>query len=182
MVDEFQDTNEQQKELVYLLSGATASELRGKNLFIVGDAKQSIYDSAVPMSRSSVLSVMTSYILAERTLSWPIISALPQKSSSPATVSSVTSWGRTPQKAVMAQDLVPHQKATQKPILAIIDQEDGTFADAQRAEAQWVAQKIDAIVKSHEELGYGDIAILVPAIRLAEPYAAAPAEAHIPIP
>lgn len=43
-----------------------------------------------------------------------------------------------------------------------------------------MAQKIDAIVKSHEELGYGDIAILVPAIRLAEPYAAALAEAHIP--
>ena len=117
MVDEFQDTNEQQKELVYLLSGATASELRGRTFLSSVMPSSPSTDSAVPMSRSSVLSVMTSYILAERTLSWPIISALPQKSSSPATVSSVTSWGRTPKKAVMAQDLVPHQKATQNPFL-----------------------------------------------------------------
>lgn len=65
--------------------------------------------------------------------------------------------GTDPQKAVMAQDLVPHQKATQKPILAIIDQEDGTFADAQRAEAQWVAQKIDAIVKVMRNWGMGTL-------------------------
>ncbi|MGI6263483.1 MAG: UvrD-helicase domain-containing protein, partial [Succiniclasticum sp.] len=43
MVDEFQDTNNRQRELVYLLSGGDASALRGKNLFVVGDAKQSIY-------------------------------------------------------------------------------------------------------------------------------------------
>ncbi|XOQ52963.1 MAG: hypothetical protein ACFWT7_06250 [Succiniclasticum sp.] len=43
MVDEFQDTNNRQQELVYLLSGGDASTLRGKNLFVVGDAKQSIY-------------------------------------------------------------------------------------------------------------------------------------------
>lgn len=180
MVDEFQDTNEQQKELVYLLSGATASELRGKNLFIVGDAKQSIYRfrgadvTVFRVVRDDIIhSGGTDIVMADNFRSAPEI------------IESCNCLfrdllGTDPQKAVMAQDLVPHQKATQKPILAIIDQEDGTFADAQRAEAQWVAQKIDAIVKSHEELGYGDIAILVPAIRLAEPYAAALAEAHIP--
>lgn len=41
MVDEFQDTNERQRQLIYLLCG---NKLDGKNnLFIVGDVKQSIY-------------------------------------------------------------------------------------------------------------------------------------------
>ena len=43
MVDEFQDTNDLQKKLVYLLAGGDDTELREKRLFIVGDAKQSIY-------------------------------------------------------------------------------------------------------------------------------------------
>lgn len=43
MVDEFQDTNEKQKQLVYLLCGGTHTELRGSRLFVVGDPKQSIY-------------------------------------------------------------------------------------------------------------------------------------------
>lgn len=41
MVDEFQDTNERQRQLIYLLCG---NKLYNKNnLFIVGDVKQSIY-------------------------------------------------------------------------------------------------------------------------------------------
>ena len=45
LVDEFQDTNERQRQIVYALAGfdaAVASELAA-DLFIVGDAKQSIY-------------------------------------------------------------------------------------------------------------------------------------------
>lgn len=41
MVDEFQDTNERQRQMIYLLCG---NKMDGKNnLFIVGDVKQSIY-------------------------------------------------------------------------------------------------------------------------------------------
>ncbi len=43
MVDEFQDTNNKQKQLIYLLCGGSAEHLRGRKLFIVGDPKQSIY-------------------------------------------------------------------------------------------------------------------------------------------
>lgn len=43
MVDEFQDINEEQQKLIYLLSGASLDKLYRKNLFIVGDEKQSIY-------------------------------------------------------------------------------------------------------------------------------------------
>ena len=43
MVDEFQDTNERQRRLVYLLCGGKKDVLQGNRLFVVGDAKQSIY-------------------------------------------------------------------------------------------------------------------------------------------
>lgn len=43
MVDEFQDTNERQKQLIYLLCGDSDRQLQGRKLFIVGDPKQSIY-------------------------------------------------------------------------------------------------------------------------------------------
>lgn len=43
MVDEFQDTNERQKRLIYFLCGDSGEQLQGDKLFIVGDPKQSIY-------------------------------------------------------------------------------------------------------------------------------------------
>lgn len=43
MVDEFQDTNEVQKRIIYLLAGGHSSILQSDSLFIVGDPKQSIY-------------------------------------------------------------------------------------------------------------------------------------------
>ena len=43
MVDEFQDTNDRQRRLVYLLCGDSDEKLQGRKLFIVGDPKQSIY-------------------------------------------------------------------------------------------------------------------------------------------
>ena len=43
MVDEFQDTNERQRQLIYLLAGGNKDKLLGRHLFVVGDAKQSIY-------------------------------------------------------------------------------------------------------------------------------------------
>ncbi len=43
MVDEFQDTNDLQRQIVYLVAGGDAEALRGRKLFVVGDPKQSIY-------------------------------------------------------------------------------------------------------------------------------------------
>ncbi len=43
LVDEFQDTNERQREIVYALSGFGESAERQGDLFVVGDGKQSIY-------------------------------------------------------------------------------------------------------------------------------------------
>ncbi len=43
MIDEFQDTNELQKQLAYLLAGCQQDKLKNDKLFVVGDAKQSIY-------------------------------------------------------------------------------------------------------------------------------------------
>ncbi len=43
MIDEFQDTNQRQKELAYLLAGKRRYGLENNKLFVVGDAKQSVY-------------------------------------------------------------------------------------------------------------------------------------------
>lgn len=43
MVDEFQDTNERQREIIYLLCSDDKHRLGGSKLFVVGDPKQSIY-------------------------------------------------------------------------------------------------------------------------------------------
>jgi ATP-dependent helicase/nuclease subunit A len=43
MVDEFQDTNEKQRQIIYLIAGGDDEKLTGEKLFVVGDAKQSIY-------------------------------------------------------------------------------------------------------------------------------------------
>lgn len=43
MVDEFQDTNNKQRQLIYLLCGDKKDYLEGDKLFVVGDPKQSIY-------------------------------------------------------------------------------------------------------------------------------------------
>ncbi len=43
MVDEFQDTNNLQKSILYYLAGGQEKTLHGKKLFIVGDDNQSIY-------------------------------------------------------------------------------------------------------------------------------------------
>lgn len=43
MVDEFQDTNDRQRRLIFLLCGDKSDVLQGNKLFIVGDPKQSIY-------------------------------------------------------------------------------------------------------------------------------------------
>ncbi len=43
MVDEFQDTNDRQRQIIYLLCGDDAERLQGQKLFVVGDPKQSIY-------------------------------------------------------------------------------------------------------------------------------------------
>lgn len=43
MIDEFQDTNELQKKIAYLLAGKNDTVLKNDKMFIVGDDKQSIY-------------------------------------------------------------------------------------------------------------------------------------------
>ncbi len=43
LVDEFQDTNDRQRRIVYALSGMMPSTSRAARLFLVGDGKQSIY-------------------------------------------------------------------------------------------------------------------------------------------
>ena len=179
MVDEFQDTNLQQKELVYLLCGGDADRLKGKKLFVVGDAKQSIY--RFRGADVSVFRQVRDDIAASGGIN--IIMA-DNFRSAPEIIDACNTLfrdllGTDPRADVMAQDLVPHHAKTARPLAGLIAASDLSPTAAALVQARWTVQKIRELVSAHEGLTYGDVAILVPAIALAEPYAAALSEAGI---
>jgi ATP-dependent helicase/nuclease subunit A len=180
MVDEFQDTNEEQKQLVYLLSGGSSKELKGNHLFVVGDAKQSIYRfrgadvSVFRRVRDDIVRQGgTDIVMADNFRSAPeIIEA--------CNCLFRDLLGTDTAADVFAQDLIPNQPPTQKPLAVHIDDEGLDPVQGMQAEACWTAEKILELTTEKENLSYGDIAILVPAIRLADPYVAALTERNIP--
>ena len=171
MVDEFQDTNEEQKRLVYLVSGGDAKVLRGNNLFVVGDAKQSIYRfrgadvSVFKQVRDAIVaSGGKDIIMDDNFRSAPeIIQA--------CNVLFEDLLGTDETADVQAQSLTPHQAPTELPRFMVLKKQSETDKGAaQRVKAQWVAAAIQELVASHQELKYGDVAILLPAIRLSRQY------------
>ncbi len=174
MVDEFQDTNEEQKELVYLLSGGSKDKLLGHNLFIVGDAKQSIYKF-----RGADVSVFKKVRDAIAATGGENIVMDDNFRSAPEIIEACNTLfddllGNDEKSDVTAQPLKAHQPSTEKPVLAVLQQPDkGNSAQANLAQGVWVAAKIKELVESHEDLQYGDVAILVSAIHLARIYAEA---------
>jgi ATP-dependent helicase/nuclease subunit A len=179
MVDEFQDTNEQQKELVYLLCGGDETTLKGNKLFVVGDAKQSIYRfrgadvSVFRKVRDDIAKTGgKNIVMADNFRSAPEIIAA-------CNTLFKDLLGNDPKADVTAQDLTAHQDSTVNPVAGLIDTAELTKQEAAIAQARWTVKKIQELTTVHPELSYGDVAILVSAIRLADPYAAALAEAGI---
>ena len=174
MVDEFQDTNEEQKELVYLLSGGRKDKLAGHNLFVVGDAKQSIYRfrgadvSVFKKVRDDIAAAGGTNIVMDDNFR-----------SAPEIIEACNTLfddllGHDDKADVTAQPLKAHQDSTQKPCFAVLTQSDQETSDqCLLAEGVWVAGKIKELVESREELHYGDVAILLPAIAPARTYAEA---------
>jgi ATP-dependent helicase/nuclease subunit A len=179
MVDEFQDTNLQQKELVYLLCGGDANVLKGDKLFVVGDAKQSIY-----RFRGADVSVFRKVRDDIEKAGGKNIVMADNFRSAPEIITACNTLfrdllGNDPQADVTSQNLVPHQESTANPVAGLIDTTDLTKQEAAMAQARWTVKKIQKLKTAHPEISYGDVAILVSAIRLADPYAAALAEAGI---
>lgn len=171
MVDEFQDTNDEQKELVYLLSGGSKDKLLGRNLFVVGDAKQSIYRfrgadvSVFKRVRDDIAATGgTNIVMDDNFRSAPeIIEA--------CNILFDDLLGHDVRADVTAQPLKAHQASTRKPCLAIVQRSEEESSEQGRlAEGIWVAGKIKELVESHEDLHYGDVAILLSAIAPAQIY------------
>ena len=179
MVDEFQDTNEEQKKLVYLLAGGLATELRENRLFVVGDAKQSIYrfrgaDVSVFKQVRDAISASRgeNIVMADNFRSTPQIMAA-------CNCLFRDLLGEDKSSDVSAQDLTAHREPGPKPEIAVILNEDRSSNAAQEAEARFIAQRIKDIVTKDTALKYSDVAILLPVINVAERFGNALAQEGI---
>jgi ATP-dependent helicase/nuclease subunit A len=179
MVDEFQDTNEEQKELVYLLAGGSADALQDKRLFVVGDAKQSIY--RFRGADVSVFKQVRDDITAKQGLN---IVMSDNYRSTPQIMAACNCLfrdllGSDTTADVSAQDLKANHEDGPKPEMAVILNEEKGSYPAKLAEARLVAKKIKEIVEGDDSLTYADVAILVPVINVAERFGEALAQEGI---
>lgn len=169
MVDEFQDTNEEQKKLVYLLSGGSSKSLQGRNLFVVGDAKQSIY-----RFRGADVSVFKQVRDAIEATGGRNIVMDDNFRSAPEIIRACNTLfddllGTDQDSDVTAQPLHAHQPPSRKPVFAVLKKGDCSPQECQQAEGRYVAQAIRQLGEE-EHLPFGQMAILLPAIHLSRQY------------
>ncbi len=192
MVDEFQDTNDLQRQIVYLVAGGDAEKLRGGKLFVVGDPKQSIYrfrgaDVAVFARVRGDIEAGGGEII-DLDVNFRSLDSL------------LTLFNEC-FAAVMgtAEDIIPFQPlgafrcddqagGARAEFLAIVG--NGEAGDPRKAEAAAVARRIGAMVAGHEALidrdavprpvSYGDIAVLFRTVTDLDTYAAALQTSGIP--
>lgn len=173
MVDEFQDTNECQKELVYLLAGSDKKQLHDNRLFVVGDAKQSIYRfrgadvSVFKKVRDDIEQLHgTNVVLADNFRSTPEIMAA-------CNCLFKDLLGGNPEDDVTFQELHAHKESDAKPFLITIETQENYDKKADASEAIILARHIRKIVEEKADIAYKDVAILLPAINLAARFAKA---------
>ena len=161
MVDEFQDTNERQRQLIYLLCGGSREALLGNRLFVVGDAKQSIY-----RFRGADVSVFARVRQEIRAAGGELITL----NDNFRTVHSVLQlcndvfpdlMGTDPSQDVYYEALQQHRPGGAKPELCVYhyDAKITTSAEARKAEAERLAGRLSALHR--QGLAYGDMAVLL---------------------
>ena len=178
MVDEFQDTNDRQKQLIYLLCGDDATKLQGRKLFVVGDPKQSIY-----RFRGADVSVFAEVRQAIKAQGGVDIT-LPDNF---RTVDSILNacnevfenlLGTDKRQDVYFEPLVPHNTSESKPVLLQVPFDKETKDIARQMEAAAVARHI---AKLHEQgEAYGGVAILLSAMTACDIMTKALENAKIP--
>ncbi|MGE4588748.1 MAG: UvrD-helicase domain-containing protein [Acidaminococcaceae bacterium] len=172
MVDEFQDTNLLQKKLVYLLAGGDSEKLLDNRLFVVGDAKQSIY-----RFRGAEVSVFANVCKDIEKNGGKNVTLADNFRSSPEILEVCNEvfkdlMGYSSNDEVIFEELRPNRETQAKPKLLIITAEKDKVKDANKAETYVVAESIKKLV-DEEHLKYGDIAILLASINKAQSFAAA---------
>lgn len=162
MVDEFQDTNERQRQLIYLLCGDSAAQLLGNKLFIVGDPKQSIYrfrgaDVSVFAQVSEEIATGGGgcYSMSHNFRSVDKILTACNRTFQPL-------LGEDRAQAVFFEALTPNFAGDFTPQLLKVMYNEETKAQRRQLEAAAVAQKLRQL--QAEGLPYGEMAILLRAM------------------
>ena len=178
MVDEFQDTNDRQKQLIYLLCGDDTTKLQGRKLFVVGDPKQSIY-----RFRGADVSVFAEVRQAIEAQGGVDIT-LPDNF---RTVDSILSacnevfeklLGTDKRQDVYFEPLVPHNTSESKPVLLQVPFDKETKDIERQMEAAAVARHIKELYEQGE--AYGGVAILLSAMTACDIMTKALENAKIP--
>lgn len=164
MVDEFQDTNTEQKRLVYLLAGGYNYKLDDKRLFVVGDGKQSIY-----RFRGAVVRVFKEVRDDIAATKGKNIIMADNFRSTPQVMDACNCLfgyllGNDANADVVAQDLTAHREAGPKPEMFVLESRTSDNKINRQAEARLIAQRIKDVVEADPDLHYGDVAILVSVI------------------
>lgn len=189
MVDEFQDTNDRQRQLIYLLCGDDAEKLEGQKLFVVGDPKQSIYRfrgadvSVFARVRREIVSsggknllLSTNYRTVDKIL-LAVNSAFRLL------------MGVDTEKDVYYEELANHKTGVEVPQLLLVEYNKECGKSKFQVEADAVAMAIEAYHEGQDYEGkqllapkvpYGKMAILVRAMTHSEDLAAALQNRGIP--
>ena len=179
MVDEFQDTNERQREIVYLLCGDDKERLAGGKLFVVGDPKQSIYrfrgadvNVFARVRRDIGAGGGSNLVLDDNFRTVDKILDLCNE-----TFPDLLGLDET--KDVFFEALKPNRTAELLPELLVVMHDAQTAQlEPKQAEACVVAQKINAL--HSEGVPYGDMVILLRALTSAAVYESTLKAAGIP--
>ena len=189
MVDEFQDTNDRQRQLIYLLCGDDAEKLEGQKLFVVGDPKQSIYRfrgadvsvfarvrREIEASGGINLLLKTNYRTVDKIL-LAVNGAFRLL------------MGEDSSKDVFYEELANHKQGTELPQLLLVDYNKECGKSKFQVEAEAVAMAIEAYHEGRDYEGkqllapkvpYGKMAILLRAMTHSEDLANALQERGIP--
>ncbi len=189
MVDEFQDTNDRQRQLIYLLCGDDAEKLEGQKLFVVGDPKQSIYRfrgadvsvfarvrREIGASGGKNLLLKTNYRTVDKIL-LAVNSAFRLL------------MGVDTEKDVYYEQLANHKTGAEVPQLLLVEYNKECGKSKSQVEAEAVAMAIEAYHEGCDYEGkqllapmvpYGKMAILLRAMTHSEALAAALQSRGIP--
>mgnify|MGYP003289783890 CR=1 FL=1 len=178
MVDEFQDTNDRQKQLIYLLCGDDATNLQGRKLFVVGDPKQSIY-----RFRGADVSVFAEVRQAIKAQGGVDIT-LPDNFRTVDKILEACNevfeelLGTDEKQDVFFEPLIPHNTSENKPVLLQVPYDKNTKDKARQLEAEAVARHIKELHQQGK--AYGGMAILLSAMTACNVMTEALEKAKIP--